>query len=241
MALTCAVVIALSLCDPQRPNDYTFSGLITAQGTIGSWKVTELRQLMVRQVAKLFGVSRRALRRVNRLSLLSAPSGLFTTTLHPARSSRPGAHFASAHPIQADHGVRETVHTYNALIAAYDRVGDYDRAMALFKQLPAIGVAPNATTMQLVCALPVRGRAAAFGGGSLVFLVLRASACWPPMADAAPEPSTSHCSRPLPDSAQMSVVGERGASRIEVAQQNLAAFSAAAAALGAALIRGGLL
>jgi hypothetical protein len=39
----------------------------------------------------------------------------------------------------------------------------------------------------------------------------------------------------------MSVVGERGASRIEVAQQNLAAFSAAAAALGAALIRGGLL
>jgi pentatricopeptide repeat protein len=46
--------------------------------------------------------------------------------------------------------VRETVHTYNALIAAYDRVGDYDSAMTLFKQLPTIGVAPNATTMQLV-------------------------------------------------------------------------------------------
>lgn len=116
----------------QKPNDYTFSGLIMA--TVGARRVTEIRQLM------------------------------------------------------AEHGVSDTVHTYNALIAAYDRSGAYDKALGAFTQMKLAGIAPNKATLQM-----------------------------------------------------MSLVGERGVSRIEAAQTNLAAFSAAAAALGAALMRAGFL
>lgn len=88
----------------------------------------------------------------------------------------------------AEHGVTDTVHTYNALIAAFDRCGAYDKALALFMQMQVAGIAPNKATLQM-----------------------------------------------------MSIVGERGVSRIEAAQNNLAAFSAAAAAIGAALIRSGFM
>lgn len=90
--------------------------------------------------------------------------------------------------MMAAHGVAETVHTFNALIAAYDRCGAYEKALETFKQMKAEGIAPNRVTLQM-----------------------------------------------------MSLVGERGVSQIEAVQTNLAAFSAAAGVLGAALIRAGFM
>jgi len=47
-------------------------------------------------------------------------------------------------------GVQPTVHLYNALIAACERAGQYERAVALGREMRAEGVAGNAATQALL-------------------------------------------------------------------------------------------
>ena len=55
---------------------------------------------------------------------------------------------------QAKAGIPETVHTYNALIAASHRAGFFDRAIQLFAEMRAAGISPNNVTRELVRCRP---------------------------------------------------------------------------------------
>jgi pentatricopeptide repeat protein len=59
----------------------------------------------------------------------------------------------------AQDGAQATVHVYNALVAACERAGQFDRALELLRDMKREGLAPNGVTQQLMAAIGRKGAA----------------------------------------------------------------------------------
>jgi pentatricopeptide repeat protein len=114
------------------PRDYAYCGLIAAHGMGGDWKAAfKVAESMMDNDEEDDGHD---------------GGGV----LGGEEEGVEGSGNSSGTIVAASRRPRKTVHVYNALIAACDRAGQYERAIKLSQEMESYGVEPNNVTKQLL-------------------------------------------------------------------------------------------